>query len=79
METFWYNLASKLRSGPSRNSLRLFWKVFFTPLASLNVARVSEERGPGGDFTTERMCLAQLSHFSISATWFQVNSIAHEQ
>jgi hypothetical protein len=32
-----------------------------------NVPWLSERNGPGGDFTTDRMCFAQLGHFSTSA------------
>src|SRR6266404_5384104 len=49
-------------------------KIDVMPFASLIVPRVWRERGPGGDFTTERMCLAQLGHCSTSARWFQATS-----
>jgi hypothetical protein len=42
-------------------------KVVLTPLLNRSVARVFAESDPGGDFTTETMCLAQLGHISMFA------------
>src|SRR2546426_7348715 len=49
-------------------------KAVFNPFESRNVPRLSEHNGPGGDFTTDRMCFAQLGHFSTLAKWSQVNA-----
>src|SRR5712691_1331613 len=49
-------------------------KVVVNPFESRNVPWLSERNGPGGDFTTDRMCFAQLGHFSTLARWSQVNA-----
>src|SRR5712692_1464281 len=49
-------------------------KAVVNPFESRNVPWLSEHNGPGGDFTTDRMCFAQLGHFSTLAKWSQVNA-----
>ncbi|SRR5229473_3053253 len=49
-------------------------KAVVNPFESRNVPWLSEHNGPGGDFTTDRMCFAQLGHFSTLARWSQVNA-----